>query len=51
MSKSKIIFKPLPADDPMQRKPDNTLAKGKTGLGTKIQLEEGLEKPSFTLIP
>ena len=43
-SNSKIIFKDLPADDPMQRKPDNSLAKQKLGWEPKIQLEEGLKK-------
>jgi UDP-glucuronate decarboxylase len=46
-SKSKIIFKDLPEDDPMQRKPDNTLAKKKLDWEPKIQLEEGLKK-TFT---
>lgn len=41
-SKSKIIFAPLPIDDPKQRKPDITLAKEKLGWEPKIQLEEGL---------
>jgi UDP-glucuronate decarboxylase len=43
-SKSKIIFKDLPEDDPMQRKPDGTLAREKLGWEPQIQLEEGLEK-------
>ena len=43
-SKSKIIFKELPEDDPMQRKPDGLLAKEKLGWEPKIELEEGLEK-------
>jgi UDP-glucuronate decarboxylase len=43
-SKSKIVFKDLPVDDPMQRKPDNSLAKAKLDWEPKIQLEEGLEK-------
>ena len=43
-SKSKIIFKDLPEDDPMQRKPNNSLAKEKLGWEPKIQLEEGLKK-------
>ena len=42
-SKSKIIFTPLPSDDPKQRKPDITLAKEKlNGWEPKIRLEEGL---------
>jgi UDP-glucuronate decarboxylase len=43
-SKSNIIFGRLPVDDPMQRKPDNSLAKEKLNWEPKIQLEEGLEK-------
>jgi UDP-glucuronate decarboxylase len=43
-SKSKIIYKDLPEDDPMQRKPDNTLAKKKLAWEPQIQLEAGLEK-------
>lgn len=42
-SKSKIIFTPLPTDDPKQRKPDITLAKEKlNGWEPTIRLEEGL---------
>ena len=43
-SKSKLIFKPLPMDDPQQRKPDITLAKEKLDWSPKIELEEGLKK-------
>ena len=44
-SKSKIIYLPLPADDPMQRKPDITLAqKELNGWEPKTQLEEGLQQ-------
>ncbi len=43
-SKSKIIFKELPKDDPIQRKPDISLAKQKLGWEPVIQLEMGLEK-------
>ncbi len=44
-STSKIIYKPLPSDDPTQRQPDITLAKEKLGgWEPKIQLEEGLIK-------
>jgi UDP-glucuronate decarboxylase len=42
--KSKITHKPLPADDPKQRKPDITLAKETLGWEPKVPLEEGLEK-------
>lgn len=42
-SNSKIIFTPLPADDPKQRKPNISLAKDKlNGWEPKIRLEEGL---------
>ena len=41
-SKSKIIFKPLPHDDPKQRQPDITLAKEKLNWKPTIELEEGL---------
>ena len=43
-SKSKLIFKPLPKDDPQQRRPDITLAKEKLDWSPKIELEEGLNK-------
>jgi UDP-glucuronate decarboxylase len=42
--KSKIVFEPLPADDPKQRQPDITLAKEKLNWEPKILLEEGLIK-------
>jgi UDP-glucuronate decarboxylase len=38
------VYKPLPSDDPMQRKPDITLAKTKLGWEPKVQLREGLQK-------
>lgn len=41
-SSSKIIYQPLPSDDPMQRKPDITLAQKELGWEPKIHLEEGL---------
>ena len=43
-SKSKLIFKDLPKDDPKQRQPDITLAKDKLNWEPKIQLKEGLPK-------
>lgn len=43
-SRSNIIFKVLPNDDPMQRKPDITLAKEKLNWDPAIQLDEGLVK-------
>ena len=41
-SPSKVVFRALPQDDPMQRKPDIGLAQRKLGWEPKIQLEEGL---------
>ena len=41
-SSSKIIFKPLPNDDPQQRRPDITKAKEKLNWEPKIDLETGL---------
>lgn len=43
-SRSKIVFKDLPQDDPTQRKPDITLAKKMLGWDPPIELEEGLKK-------
>lgn len=43
-SKSEIVFKELPEDDPVRRKPEIALAKEKLGWEPKIQLEEGLKK-------
>lgn len=43
-SKSKIVYKPLPQDDPMQRKPDIELAKKNLGWEPSVSLEEGLRK-------
>lgn len=43
-SKSKIIFKPLPSDDPKQRRPDISLAKEKLNWEPSVQLQEGLGK-------
>lgn len=43
-SRSKLVHRPLPADDPMQRQPDITLARKVLGWEPKIRLEEGLKK-------
>jgi len=43
-SKSRLVYKPLPADDPTQRKPDITLAKERFGWEAKVPLREGLQK-------
>ncbi|MEQ9220334.1 MAG: SDR family oxidoreductase [Cyclobacteriaceae bacterium] len=45
-SKSKVIYKPLPKDDPKQRKPDITLAKKILDWGPKYSRAEGL-KPTL----
>jgi UDP-glucuronate decarboxylase len=43
-SKSKIIYKPLPDDDPSQRQPDISLAKKKLKWQPKVKLEDGLKE-------
>lgn len=43
-SKSRIVYRDLPSDDPKQRKPDITLAREKLGWTPTIDLEEGLKK-------
>ena len=43
-SKSKMVRKPLPADDPMQRKPDISFARKTIGWEPRIQLEAGLRR-------
>jgi UDP-glucuronate decarboxylase len=43
-SKSTLVFKPLPHDDPKQRQPDITLAKEELDWEPKITLEQGLQK-------
>ena len=43
-SKSKLVQKPLPADDPVRRQPDIALAKEKLGWEPKVQLREGLQQ-------
>jgi len=43
-SKSEIIFKPLPQDDPLQRKPDISLARKKLDWEPTIKLEDGLKR-------
>ncbi|GIL05538.1 MAG: NAD-dependent dehydratase [Betaproteobacteria bacterium] len=42
--RSKLVFKPLPEDDPKQRQPDITLAKNKLGWQPKVALEDGLKE-------
>jgi UDP-glucuronate decarboxylase len=41
-SKSRLVHKPLPADDPRQRRPDITLARSKLDWEPKVALEDGL---------
>lgn len=43
-SKSKIIFKPLPQDDPKQRSPDITIAKKHLDWEATVSLEDGLKE-------
>ena len=41
-SKSQLVYRPLPADDPMQRRPDITRAKELLGWEPQVDLREGL---------
>ena len=43
-SKSKLVYEPLPSDDPKQRQPDIELAKAKLGWQPKVNLEDGLKE-------
>ena len=43
-SSSRIIFKPLPEDDPKQRQPDISLAKEKLGWEPKVSVDDGLKQ-------
>jgi UDP-glucuronate decarboxylase len=43
-SNSKLVYKPLPEDDPKKRRPDITLAKIKLNWQPKVKLEDGLKK-------
>ncbi|MBL26643.1 MAG: NAD-dependent dehydratase [Rhodospirillaceae bacterium] len=43
-SRSRIVFEPLPGDDPRQRQPDITLARETFGWTPKIELEDGLKE-------
>jgi UDP-glucuronate decarboxylase len=43
-SKSELVYKPLPQDDPMQRKPDITLAGRELGWNPTIALQDGLKR-------
>ena len=43
-SKANIVFKPLPEDDPLQRKPDITLAREKLNWQPRFELDNGLRQ-------
>jgi len=43
-SRSRIVFQPLPADDPRQRQPDISLAKATVGWEPTVSLEDGLRE-------
>jgi len=43
-SKSKLVFLPLPQDDPKQRRPDISLAQSSLGWHPRVSLDEGLER-------
>ncbi len=43
-SSSKVVFRPLPGDDPMQRQPDLTLARAKLGWEPTTALADGLKR-------
>jgi UDP-glucuronate decarboxylase len=43
-SKSRLVRKPLPQDDPRQRKPDIALAGSKLGWEPKVSLDDGLKE-------
>jgi UDP-glucuronate decarboxylase len=43
-SKSEIVYKPLPQDDPTRRRPDITLAKKLLDWEPKVDLEDGLKE-------
>ena len=43
-SQSKLVFKPLPSNDPRQRQPDIGLASAKLGWQPKVSLEDGLKE-------
>jgi nucleoside-diphosphate-sugar epimerase len=43
-SRSEVVFKPLPEDDPRVRQPDITLARQRLGWQPDVPLEEGLRQ-------
>jgi UDP-glucuronate decarboxylase len=42
-TKAPLVLRPLPVDDPKQRRPDITLAKKTLGWEPKVRLDEGLK--------
>ncbi len=43
-SASRLVHEPLPADDPVRRRPDLTLARGRLGYAPRVALREGIAK-------
>jgi UDP-glucuronate decarboxylase len=43
-SRSKLVYVPLPSDDPRQRQPDISLARNTLAWEPKVSLEEGLKE-------
>jgi UDP-glucuronate decarboxylase len=43
-SRSRIVFRDLPSDDPTRRRPDLTVARARIGYRTEVTLEEGLKR-------
>ena len=43
-SRSRLVFRPLPQDDPKQRQPDIGLARSRLGWEPAVALEQGLER-------
>lgn len=50
-TKSKLVFKPIPSDDPKQRQPDITLAKKVLNWQPLVELDEGLNRMLETFSP
>ena len=46
-SRSRIVTRPLPVDDPRVRQPDITRARTLLGWEPKVPLEDGLRRPSL----
>jgi UDP-glucuronate decarboxylase len=43
-SRSKIVFKELPVDDPVRRRPDIALGREKLGWAVRVALQDGLRE-------